>query len=55
MINPTHKIEGDENVIKALKESDVKAKFILMSSVTDSVLKTLVTTTEKDIWRSLKT
>jgi hypothetical protein len=54
-IKPTYKIEGDENVMKELKESDVRAKFILMSSVTDNVLKTLVTTTAKDIWSSLKT
>jgi hypothetical protein len=54
-IKPTYKIEGDENVMKELKESDVKAKFILMSSVTDNVLKTFVTTTAKDIWSSLKT
>jgi hypothetical protein len=42
-------------LMKELKESDVRAKFILMSSVTDNVLKTLVTTTAKDIWSSLKT
>jgi hypothetical protein len=54
-IKPAYKIEGDENVMKEVKESDVKAKFILMSSVTDSVLKTLKTTTAKDILSSLKT
>jgi hypothetical protein len=53
-IKPAYKIEGDENVLKEVKESDVKAKFILMSSVTDSVLKILKTTTAKDILSSLK-
>ena len=54
-IKPNFKIEGTENEIKALKETDIKAKFILMSSITDSVLRKLVTTTALDIWNSLKT
>ena len=50
-----YKIEEDEEEIKARKELDTKAKFILMSAISDNVLRKLVTTTAKDIWNSLKT
>jgi hypothetical protein len=47
------KIEGEEQEIKARKELDIKAKFILMSAISDNVLRKLLTTTAKDIWNSL--
>jgi hypothetical protein len=44
---------SEDNVIKNKKEQDTKAKLILMSSMQDSVLRTLPMTSAKEIWKSL--
>ncbi len=53
-IKQTFKIEGEEDVVKALTKKDEKAKLILMTSINDNILRKLPRKTAKDIWLSLK-
>jgi hypothetical protein len=52
-IKDAFKLEGDENVLKALIKKDEKAKLILMSSIQDNILRKLPRKTAKEIWTNL--
>ncbi len=46
--------DGDDNQKKAKSEADEKAKFILMSTLQDGILRKIPRTTSKEIWTALK-